>query len=340
MAGKRNHAIDIARGIAMYSIVLGHLGQPSINRIVFTYHLPIFYLISGYFFKDQGESYGKFIKYKGRRLLIPYYFTCLILCIIAIFASWRGGDLHQRLLKQVLASLYGAGDRYEQPFKIYSIGAIWFLWATFWGELFLKMALKIKSKLRIVFIFVLFGLSVTTYKIIWLPLSIQAGMCALLFMYVGHLLREYHDEISMVKTVDQVFFVVMAFFMWIYMIKNFKAFWLVHCEIGNGIVDIIGSLCGCSILYLLSKGIDQKIPFVSHFFSFFGRYSLLFLCIHIIELTFFPYAKVYPAFVHATGMTTISLLAFKIMIKMILITLCVVITCRIPLIRKVYGYKK
>ena len=63
------------------------------------------------------------------------------------------------------------------------------------------------------------------------------------------------------------------------------------------------------------------------------------LCIHIIELTFFPYAKVYPAFVHATGMTTVSLLAFKIMIKMILITLCVVITCRISLIRKVYGYK-
>lgn len=37
MAGKRNNAVDIARGIAMFSIVLGHLGVFSINRVVFTY---------------------------------------------------------------------------------------------------------------------------------------------------------------------------------------------------------------------------------------------------------------------------------------------------------------
>lgn len=37
--------IDIAKGIAMICIILGHLGNASINRIVFTFHVPIFSLL-------------------------------------------------------------------------------------------------------------------------------------------------------------------------------------------------------------------------------------------------------------------------------------------------------
>ena len=59
--------------------------------------------------------------------------------------------------------------------------------------------------------------------------------------------------------------------MWLWMVKNFKAFWLVHCEIGNGIADVIGSLCGCYLLYLVSVYIDNKFHPLSRFLSFFGN---------------------------------------------------------------------
>lgn len=35
--------IDIARGIAILCIILGHLGNATINRIVYTFHVPIFF---------------------------------------------------------------------------------------------------------------------------------------------------------------------------------------------------------------------------------------------------------------------------------------------------------
>lgn len=38
--------LDIAKGIAIICIVLGHLGIPAINRVVFTFHVPIFYFIT------------------------------------------------------------------------------------------------------------------------------------------------------------------------------------------------------------------------------------------------------------------------------------------------------
>lgn len=39
----RLDTFDIAKGIGIISIVIGHLGIAKINRIVFTYHVPLFY---------------------------------------------------------------------------------------------------------------------------------------------------------------------------------------------------------------------------------------------------------------------------------------------------------
>lgn len=46
-AGKEKNRVqyfDIARGIAMICIILGHLNNSLINRVVFTFHVPIFSL--------------------------------------------------------------------------------------------------------------------------------------------------------------------------------------------------------------------------------------------------------------------------------------------------------
>jgi hypothetical protein len=37
--------------------------------------------------------------------------------------------------------LYAAGDNWSEPYRIVSIGMLWFLWAAFWGEVFLKLLL-------------------------------------------------------------------------------------------------------------------------------------------------------------------------------------------------------
>lgn len=50
--------LDVARGIAMIAIVLGHLGQSNINKIVFTFHLSIFYFITGYFLNKKNGDLG------------------------------------------------------------------------------------------------------------------------------------------------------------------------------------------------------------------------------------------------------------------------------------------
>ena len=72
-------------------------------------------------------------------------------------------------------------------------------------------------------------------------------------------------------------------------IKGFHSFWLVHRDIGRGIIDIFGSLCACYVVIQISKLIDSKIKFLSSGLAYIGKYSLLMLCFHIIELNLFPW---------------------------------------------------
>lgn len=336
----RNRAVDIARGIAMYSIVLGHLGNSTINRFVFTYHLPIFYLISGYFFHYPQETDKIFLRKKARSFLFPYYITCLVICLLAIpLAMISGEDWKLTLWHNILASFYGAGDNWTEPFPVYSIGAIWFLWAEFWGEFFLKKALEMKRGNRIVFIVLVFALSTWSYKTIWLPLSIQAGGCALLFMYIGYIVHDSKNVIVSIKKEYKVFAVIIAFLAWIWMIQHFTAFWLVHCQIGNGIMDIIGSLSGCLIIYLISCFLNSKRGLPA-FLAFTGRCSLLFLCIHIVELKLMPYRHIYGWLTQYIAPSDNRYLAFVIIFKIVLITGALIILYRIPTIRILFGYEK
>ena len=83
---KRLQYVDIARGIAMICIILGHLGNPSINRVVFTFHVPIFFFITGYFTNNK-RRFPEFAKNKLRTLIVPYIIACL--AIIILGTAWR-----------------------------------------------------------------------------------------------------------------------------------------------------------------------------------------------------------------------------------------------------------
>lgn len=68
---KRLGYMDIARGIAMLCIIMGHFGIATVNRFVYSFHVPFFFLLSGYFYSQRG-TWKEFILTKAKQLLIPY----------------------------------------------------------------------------------------------------------------------------------------------------------------------------------------------------------------------------------------------------------------------------
>ena len=302
----RYNFIDIAKGICMISILLGHLGLDSINRVVFTYHIPVFYLIAGYFLKED-EPLSSFIKKKFRSLIIPYIIASVLIIISAVIMNLiyaQGEGLFSLVKDWCFAALYGAGDSYEKPFHTRGIGAIWFLLALFWGELFLKLILKCNPHVRpfIVALLVAFADFSRRY-IFWFPLSIQAGCTALLFIYIGYMVgkllrnsdfKELKKSHKTAVLVSEIVLTLVALCLAIHFIMNFKRFWLVHSDMGKGVLDILGSLSASGLVLLISYGISRLLKNAGFPLEYIGRNSLYFLMGHVIELTTFPWHRWIP----------------------------------------------
>ena len=332
--------VDIARGICMISIVLGHLGEPNINRFVFTYHLPVFYLISGYFF-DCSSPFLLFIKKKIRTLIIPYYFASLLILlssiIISRFILVEKYDINS-LYRWIKAILYASGDNWTEPFEIPGIGALWFLWATFWGCVLLRFIIKFKPSKQAFVVLLLFFVGKWTCDNLFLfPLAVQPACCALLYMYLGYLVRK--TNIKELPVEIKYIIIAISTWMWISFIQNFQGFWLVHCNIGRGISDIIGSVCASLIIFLISYIISKHFILLSKLLGFLGRYSVMVLCAHIVELNTFPYWMFENAIL-GDVQTPLKCLYLRIIIKFIWIVFITIIFSKVSFFRYIFGMKK
>lgn len=69
----RVESIDVLKGIGILFMVLGHMHFSKIfNHYIFAFHMPLFFLISGYLYKTP-ESLMKAAGRKAKSLFIPYF---------------------------------------------------------------------------------------------------------------------------------------------------------------------------------------------------------------------------------------------------------------------------
>ena len=338
---KRVQYIDIARGIAILCIILGHQGISEVNHVVFTFHVPIFFLVTGYF-SNTKLSIGEFVKNKIRALLVPYVCTCILTIVFAAALAWmQGGDVVYTIKEWVWAAFYGAGDTYYEPFYIKKIGALWFLWAMFWGSIFMRISLQMKKTIRLIFILSLFVAGYwTSHHMFWFPLSVQAGCCATLFIYIGYLAKQSKHIYQQLPVEVKTLSIIAAIVLFGDFVLNFKSFWLVHCDMGRGMIDIIGSLCACYLLLLLSREIEKRCRRLTIMLAYLGKYSLIVLCVHILELNVFPWGLVKENMMMGWGIEELQAKYVLMLIKVLCIVVVSYVCSKIRFVTWLFGLKK
>jgi fucose 4-O-acetylase-like acetyltransferase len=80
---RRNATIDIAKGIGIILVVLGHnptvlQDKGELFRVIYSFHLPLFFFLSGVFLKDPAPA-GPFALSRADALLKPYFVVLLLL---------------------------------------------------------------------------------------------------------------------------------------------------------------------------------------------------------------------------------------------------------------------
>lgn len=280
--------IDIAKGLAILSVIMGHMGWEYADRIIYPFHMPLFLICSGYFISEK-KDFKSFRKEKMKRLILPYAVTCVCVCTLSVLANLVLGMVNKilpDLVKWVYASFYGSCINYETPFPIKGIGQIWFLLALFWALLIVKFFGTMKE--RVVIIPLLAYMAYISSQYLWLPFSIQAGAVSALFVWTGYELRRY----QFFDGKNSVWILAFAFAVW-----GFEACFNIRVNIcnntiDNGIFSIAGGVIICYAVMQIAKALNSVI-FLRTPLNFLGRNSLLILCFHELETFFFPWSIVY-----------------------------------------------
>lgn len=118
----------------------------------------------------------------------------VVICIYGMQNWYKGISLSETgrgIFSYIIGYFYGSGyiDNI-MGHKIQTVGPIWFCLALFWGFLFLNFILKRKHCLF--WAVSLFAAGYYSAFYIWLPFSIQSGMTAVLFIYLGYEAKFFH----------------------------------------------------------------------------------------------------------------------------------------------------
>lgn len=171
---------DIAKGIGIFLMVFGHSGLPiSIHDWIYSFHMPFFFILSGFFFQSGKYSLGDFIKRKVKTLLVPYVFFVTIIELLRYGANLIGLDVPQP--KSIHDIIIHGKD----------MGATWFLLSLFLTEVFYHVINKVIKNMwmSLLVILVIFSASYYCY---WCDIHISYKLeilgATMLYYYCGHVL--------------------------------------------------------------------------------------------------------------------------------------------------------
>lgn len=78
---RRDYLIDMTKGVLIFLVVLGHSGLGIQHDIIFLFHMPLFFVLSGLFIrKEKCNRY--YIRKRVTSLMIPYFVYGLTDCLI------------------------------------------------------------------------------------------------------------------------------------------------------------------------------------------------------------------------------------------------------------------
>ena len=290
--------IDIARGLGILAVIWGHIiWHHWTGDYVYTFHMPLFFFISGMLFhKEKYSSSHVFIKKRVKRLFVPYLWYSIITWMI-----WAGFNyfLHRPvdsyfapLLQTFLAQ--GSGE-----FMVHN-SPLWFIPCLFAVEVMYYFISKTKDILIILLCISLAGMSILLEHLygedylLLLPWNFDAALMALPFYAAGNFLTRYlpHQTINNIVKQHQMLvwcIIITLTGLLVYSVQVFGSMSMGYSGYGNEYIFHIRAILGCisTLLFasLLSFYAQQHI---SHFFTrlinfikWFGIVSLDVMCTHV-----------------------------------------------------------
>lgn len=268
MSQKRIEFIDLAKGICIILVVIGHCGAPLNIPGLEIVRMPLYFILSGLFFKDYGGGYNFFIR-KTNKILIPFIFFYLIGCIAYYIIKFAAPNM-------LITDARGIFDIFNN--RQFFNGPIWFLLCLFWCNIiFCQITIHIREEwLRIMTVIAMGALGLFLGKRgLFIPMFIDVALTALPFFAFGYYLKK--SDILYPNKYDK-YNILFAFVFWsiaFALTKTTEYRLSLHYNGLDGWSTYFISIASVLAILFLCKSI-KYIPFI----SYAGRYSIILLCVH------------------------------------------------------------
>ena len=261
---KRIEYIDVAKAIGILLVILGHCYYtakvPHLGTAIYSFHMPLFFIISGMFLKPIGLKDG-IIKY-SKAYLKPYSIICLLMLFntfVLFCLKMAESDVFKVDLIRIV---FGSGSNEDKALfhDIPTVGPIWFLLALFWGcALSSVIKKKVQSSLgTLLWVFVLFFAGYISSNYVRLPLSIQMGMCSVPFILTGGWIRQY-DAVERFGELNKLLIAFLVIIWLIAVLTMGDALNMANSRYREGIVRIPLSIIATLFCLFLCKKYDFRI---------------------------------------------------------------------------------
>lgn len=274
---KRNPEIDVAKGLCLYLVILGHVataGGTAFNWI-FSFHMPAFFFLSGMtFHPDKYKDCKNFFITKIKKRVLPYFLISFLGFLISLCIPYYRTPLLHADPKYVLSWLF----YYAQP-KLLNIGQIWFLIglfmaeviAYFWLRLFGNKPLLLKCYAFLALLLLAVNIRrIDPYLPVGsrLPWKIDTGLGAAVFLIAGYYTSKYHlsDKLKQLSP----FLVPLCIWVNYYTGPRLGGYVnICDCVYSHAVYYFLASFCGIAALVMAAGWIKN-----CRFWQYCGRYSL------------------------------------------------------------------
>jgi fucose 4-O-acetylase-like acetyltransferase len=261
---QRNQTIDLAKGIAIVLMVIGHCycSENAVLVTIYAFHMPAFFILSGLVYAKKWKSRIEFnLGLLCRRMLVPYlFFDALFSLFIIILA--QSGNIFPQFINSLL----------RQVISLKGVTATWFLPCQLLLLcIFVLIEKYIPHKLRIIIYFILFVLGVCLLEAdILVPIRrslIGAGFFALGF----------HGSFIFDKKAHYISILAAGILFLLLSGKNGMVT-LVGLHFSNPVLYAVNGFLGTYVLYQICLRIPEN-PFQKSM-TFFGKNTIVILCTH------------------------------------------------------------
>lgn len=271
---KRDVCIDIAKGIALICVYLGHSISSELMscQFVYRFHLPLFFLLAGCFYRQVEVRIAIRKAYEVYFVPFVFFWFLTLVCMLLTFPLFGFckalvQHLHPRALLETF--VFGEPKFNRSLWFLYSLGGIYLVVSI------INSVLKSKSFLLLVLAVSLVLGSVAGYNQSHLPFHLETVPVGMEFYLLGVLFKRHVLEyLSKVQSLG----VAISGFIASVLVVLFSLQINAPVNMHNGCLPILlfpVALCGCVGVILLATLI-KRVAYLGPAIAFIGRNSLVY----------------------------------------------------------------